>query len=55
MSTQRTDSAEYICEIAGELFELARKDGLETLAYLLEMTTLEAQAASKQSPDDNRR
>ena len=55
MNERRADSAEYISELASEPSELARKEGLDTLAYLLEMTTLEAQSARKQANDQQRR
>ena len=37
-------TAEYVASLTGELAELARKTGLETLAYLLEMARFEAAA-----------
>ena len=40
-------TARYIASIADELALLARRDGLDTLSYLLEMARLEADHAAK--------
>ena len=37
----------YIGEMAGQLAEMARAQGFELLAYLLEMATLEANSATR--------
>ena len=40
-------TARYIASLADELALLARRDGLDTLSYLLEMARLEADHAAK--------
>jgi len=42
-------TASYIAELCADLARMARKDGLETLAYLLDMARLEAQSTAQQS------
>jgi hypothetical protein len=46
-NNQANHRAGYVGEMTVELTELARTDGLELLANLLEMATLEAELASK--------
>lgn len=41
------DAALYIASLTDELARLAKKHGLDTLAYLLEMARLEADQVSK--------
>ena len=43
------DAAIYIATLAGELAEMARGHGLESLAYILEMARLEADQVVKAS------
>jgi hypothetical protein len=47
-------AASYIAEMAGDLAMLARRNGLDTLGYLLDIARLEAESAGKssRSPDD---
>jgi len=42
--TERVATASYIASISGELAGVARERGLGSLAYLLEMARLEAEA-----------
>ena len=42
----RDEFAAYVTEIAGELAATARRHGLDVLAYLLEMASLEASHSS---------
>jgi len=39
--------ADYIASVAGELAHLAKRNGLEPLAYILDMARLEADQVSK--------
>lgn len=39
----RDATAKYIAEISGDLVHLARNQGLDALAYILEMAKLEAE------------
>ncbi len=41
-------AAEYIATLAQELAQLARRNGLDTLSYILEMARLEADQAAKE-------
>ena len=43
-SLKGEDIAAYVASLAGDLRELARRNGLTTLAYLLDMARLEAEA-----------
>jgi hypothetical protein len=43
-SLSPAQTAEYVASLAGQLAELARKTGLDTLAHLLEMARFEAAA-----------
>jgi hypothetical protein len=45
----RGGAAEYIATMAGELSQIARKHGLDTLGYILEMAKLEAEQRSEHS------
>ena len=42
-------TAEYIAELCADLARMARGDGLDTLAYLLDMARLEAQSVTQQA------
>ncbi len=44
---QRTEAAAYIASLTGELASIARRNGLSTLGYLLEMARLEAEQAAR--------
>ena len=44
-TTDADEFATYVASLTGELSRLARGHGFATLAYLLEMTRLEARAA----------
>jgi hypothetical protein len=41
---ERTATAAYIADLSGGLAEMARRHGLSTLGYLLEMAKLEAES-----------
>ncbi|MGZ5829099.1 MAG: hypothetical protein ACXWJW_11255 [Xanthobacteraceae bacterium] len=40
-------AADYIGELCSDLARMARRDGLDTLAYILDMERLEAQSLSQ--------
>ena len=44
-----TEAALYIGDLCGELALLARRSGLDMLAYLLEMARLEAETAARRT------
>ncbi len=44
----RTAVASYVASMSADLATMARRTGLETLGYLLEMVRLEAESASRQ-------
>ncbi len=44
----RTAVASYVATLSADLATMARRTGLETLGYLLEMVRLEAESASRQ-------
>jgi len=46
----RAAAAAYVAELSSDLAAIARRHGLDTLGYLLDMARLEAEAAS----DDRR-
>lgn len=50
----RTEAAAYIASLSGDLALMARRYGLNTLGYLLEMAKLEAENASRQDGGDGR-
>ena len=39
----RTSTANYVASLAGDLADMARSQGLDTLGYILEMAKLEAE------------
>ncbi len=41
---QRTAAATYIADLTGDLALIARRNGLNTLGYLLDMAKLEAES-----------
>jgi hypothetical protein len=49
--TDRTTVANYVASISADLASMARRTGLETLGYLLEMARLEAENASRHETD----
>jgi hypothetical protein len=44
-TASRTAVANYVASIAADLATLARRNGLDTLGYLLDMARLEAETA----------
>jgi hypothetical protein len=42
--------ASYVASLAGDLSIMARRTGLESLSYLLEMVLLEAESLARQVP-----
>jgi hypothetical protein len=46
----RTAVANYVATVAADLAIMARRTGLETLGYLLEMARLEAETACRHEP-----
>jgi hypothetical protein len=47
----RTAVANYVATLSGDLATMARRTGLETLGYLLEMARLEAENAGRHEPN----
>jgi hypothetical protein len=43
----RTEVASYVAALSADLATMARRTGLDTLGYLLEMVRLEAESASR--------
>jgi hypothetical protein len=43
----RAAAADYVAELTGELAALARRHGLDTLGYILDMARLEAENANR--------
>ena len=43
----RTEFADYVAAMSGDLALLARRHGLDTLGYLLEMARLEAENVTR--------
>ena len=50
----RTEAAAYLASLSGELALMARRYGLNTLGYLLEMAKLEAENATRLDGGDDR-
>lgn len=48
----RDDVAHYIASLSADLAVMARRTGLETLGYLLEMARLEAENACRQGGNE---
>jgi hypothetical protein len=46
--------AAYIADLTGDLARMARRQGLQTLGYLLEMARIEAEATSEAGRDRGR-
>lgn len=49
---ERTEAAAYIATLTGELAAMARRSGLSTLGYLLEMAKLEAEQSARSDSID---
>jgi hypothetical protein len=47
----REAAAVYIADLAGDLARIARRHGLDTLGYLLDMARLEARNAAGLEPE----
>lgn len=47
----RAAVARYVATLSADLATMARRTGLETLGYLLEMVRLEAENASREGPN----
>jgi hypothetical protein len=50
----RAAVASYVATISADLAAMARRQGLETLGYLLEMARLEAESANRANGQDGR-
>jgi hypothetical protein len=48
----RVAVANYVASLSGDLAMMARRTGLETLGFLLEMVRLEAENASRHGAND---
>jgi hypothetical protein len=53
--SSQTAVASYVASMTADLATMARRTGLETLGYLLEMVRLEAESTSSHSHGSNRR
>ena len=51
----RTAVASYVATLSADLAVMARRTGLDTLGYLLEMVRLEAESSSRHSRRPNGR
>jgi hypothetical protein len=51
----RSAVASYVATISADLASLARRQGLDTLGYLLEMVRLEAESSSRHNGQNGRR
>jgi len=51
----RSAVASYIATLSADLASLARRTGLDTLGYLLEMVRLEAETAARNNGTNGRR
>ena len=49
----RPEAAAYIAALSGELLGIARENGFDTLAYLLDMARLEATNAADDAKDSS--
>lgn len=47
----QTEVASYVATLSNDLSLLARRSGLDTLGYLLEMVRLEAESLSRHNSD----
>jgi hypothetical protein len=50
---ERTEVAIYVASLSADLAAMARRTGLDTLGYLLEMVRLEAENAARQMLEPN--
>jgi hypothetical protein len=50
----RTQVANYVATMSGDLAAMARRNGLDTLGYLLEMVRLEAENETRQTQNAGR-
>jgi hypothetical protein len=50
-----TAVATYVATLSADLATMARRTGLDTLGYLLEMVRLEAESSARQAPVPNGR
>ena len=53
-SSDRTAVATYVATLSADLAAMARRTGLETLGYLLEMARLEAENAMRRTGNGRR-
>ena len=51
----RSAVASYVATLSADLAGMARKTGLETLGYLLEMARLEAESVTRHNAPNGRR
>jgi hypothetical protein len=51
---EQTEAAAYIATLSGELASIARRNGLSTLGYLLDMAKLEAEHAARPNGSNGR-
>jgi hypothetical protein len=51
----RTAVASYVATLSNDLATMARRSGLDTLGYLLEMVRLEAESVTRHSGPNGRR
>lgn len=49
----QTAVASYVATLSGDLASLARRNGLDTLGYLLEMVRLEAETMTRHNGSGN--
>lgn len=49
----QTEVASYVATLSNDLALLARRNGLDTLGYLLEMVRLEAESLTRHHPNGN--
>jgi len=47
----QTAVASYVATLSNDLAQLSRRNGLETLSYLLEMVRLEAESLTRHTPN----
>jgi hypothetical protein len=45
----RTEAANYVATLTGELAQLARRHGLDTLSYILDLAHMEAENLTRKS------
>ncbi len=53
-SGNRTVVANYVATLSADLASMARRSGLDTLGYLLEMVRLEAESETRHKPNGGR-